>query len=691
MEWDDEAPPGGLDLPRLFAAVARRKRWILMPTLAAFLCGLAFVALVKPRYTATTKVMLENGENYFTRPDKAAPDSGVVYDDMTVESEAEAAASPDVERQAMARLKPEDLAEFSGGGGLLSAFTDHSASPEDRRLVEFGKRVQVYPQMKTRVLLFEYYAHDRARAARGADALAEAYLDSQRLAKDAEAKRAAKWLSDQIDAQRARVADAESQVESLRAQSGLLAGASGLAVPSQQLSEIAGQIATARAAAAAASAKASALRDLVRSGRLDDVASVAGDDSLRRYGETRVALKAQMAELGRTLLPGHPRMKELAGQLAGLDQEIRAAAMKRVHGFEEEARIAGDQVKSLDQAVSAQARTVTSNDADRVKLRELEIDARTASDQLESYLTKYREALARNAVNGAPANGRIIAYALTPAEATFPRPAPTLFLATLAGFLVSLGLVVARILLTDGAPQAATPAAAKREPRLKRESGLPFGIDPLSASAPEAERQARPEQDCTEARDCTKAVECFVDRLAAAGDGDSLPFLVAGEGAAGALPAALVAARRLSRAGPTALLDLGPSPSWLADAFDREADRGPARAGLSDFAEDLAAVAHRDLSTSLDIIPSGASAITPEALAPALEALMDAYDFVVVHAPDWRDPLARSAAGDMAAMLLVTPEEEISAAEARARAAFRGEGMAIKAIGAGSSCRPEAA
>ena len=46
-------------------------------------------------------------------------------------------------------------------------------------------------------------------------------------------------------------------------------------------------------------------------------------------------------------------MKELQGQLAGLEQEIRAAAMKRVHGFEEDARIAASQVKSLQQAVAS--------------------------------------------------------------------------------------------------------------------------------------------------------------------------------------------------------------------------------------------------------------------------------------------------------------------------------------------------
>src|SRR5947209_7530201 len=169
MAMGEEAASQGLDLPRLISAVSAHRRWIIGPTLLAFVCALAFVLVTKPRYTATAKVMLQNGDSYFTRPDKAAPDVAAIIDDMTVLSEAEAAKSPDVERKAMAKLPPEDLSEFSSGGlfSLLSRHADDSA--EDRRLDVFGKRIDVYPQTKTRVLLFEFTSSDRAVAARAAN------------------------------------------------------------------------------------------------------------------------------------------------------------------------------------------------------------------------------------------------------------------------------------------------------------------------------------------------------------------------------------------------------------------------------------------------------------------------------------------------------------------------------------------
>src|SRR5947209_14294545 len=135
MGLGDEAASQSLDLPGLTRAVLTHKRWIVGSTLAAFVCAFAFVAVTKPRYTSTAKVMLANGDSYFTRPDKAAPDAANAIDDMTVASEAEAAKSPDVERKAMAKLSPQELVEFSAGSGISALLGGRSVlSPEEQRL-----------------------------------------------------------------------------------------------------------------------------------------------------------------------------------------------------------------------------------------------------------------------------------------------------------------------------------------------------------------------------------------------------------------------------------------------------------------------------------------------------------------------------------------------------------------------------
>src|ERR1700674_5542561 len=61
-----------VDLGRLVAGIQRRWRWIVWPTLVAMLASTAFVLVASPRYTGVAKVLLEDQESYFTRPDKAS-------------------------------------------------------------------------------------------------------------------------------------------------------------------------------------------------------------------------------------------------------------------------------------------------------------------------------------------------------------------------------------------------------------------------------------------------------------------------------------------------------------------------------------------------------------------------------------------------------------------------------------------
>src|SRR5271163_2304047 len=557
-----------IDLARLLQAVRARRSWIVVPTLAAFVAGLVFVTLVSPRYTAFTKVLLENEENYFTRPDKATLDLAAPYDPEAVQSEAEMIATADLARKAIAKLGLMEKSEFNPAisrnpfSTLLSSLIDgprRASAVEDRVVESFLSHLTVFPIVKSRVLQIEFSSADPALAARGANEVADLFLNEKEEAKKNQATAARDWLSGKIAQLRAKVAEADAKVEAFRSDSGLLDVANGMTAPSQQLAEITTQIASARAAQSAAAAKAQLLREMLRAGRLDAVPDFVKDESLRRYAESRVALKSQIAEESRTLLPGHPRMRELTGQLAGLEQEIRAAAGKAVQGFEDEARLAGAQVSNLEGLIAKQAKAVATSDADQVQLRALELDAKTSREQLESYINKYREASARDADDATPANARVIATAQEPLAPTFPKKAPTVLLATLAGFLLAAGIVVARALLEapgaetyaaramDLAPAMTATAAMAPAPAVPAANAMPEAADERSTEASTAQDDFD-ENEKEERVDPTTALEAIVDRLAESGETtDSLTVLVTGEATKGALALSLTAARRLSK------------------------------------------------------------------------------------------------------------------------------------------------
>ena len=70
-------------------------------------------------------------------------------------------------------------------------------------------------------------------------------------------------------------------------------------------------------------------------------------------------------------------------------------------------------------------------------------------------------------------------------------------------------------------------------------------------------------------------------------------------------------------------------------------------AGEASFAE----VLRRDLSSGLDVIAAGAGAISGDGLDEVLDALAASYEFVVIHASDWRADLAGSPSSETVEIL----------------------------------------
>jgi uncharacterized protein involved in exopolysaccharide biosynthesis len=460
-------------LGQIWRALKRRRRWVILLTLMAFVASLLFVNIVTPRYTGEVKILLESRESFYTRPGQDRPDQPLI-DEQAVASQVQVAMSRDLAREAVRRLNLVGNPEFDplvhGIGpvrrllillGLASNPYDYP--PEERVLEQFQERLLVYGVGRSRVLAIEFRSRDPELAARGANLVADLYLDQQEAAKKDTARSASTWLGPAIDQLRARVAQAEAKVEAFRARTGLLVGGANVTITAQQLSDLNAQLAQARSAQADAQAKARLIRDIIRSGRTAEIPDVANNELIRRLTEQSINLRAQLALETRTLLPQHPRIKELNAQLADLEMQIRAAAERTVRTLENEARIAGSRVETLQAALDAQKKEAVAANESEVQLRALEREARAEREQLESYLSRYREALARDVENASPPDARIVSRAVAPQVPSFPKKLPIVALVTLAALFFSVGAIVARELL-GGYPETLDMPAAVRVP-----------------------------------------------------------------------------------------------------------------------------------------------------------------------------------------------------------------------------------
>lgn len=491
-----------LDLPALWAAIKAKKLWIIGPTLAAL--GLSFVAVnaIPPRYTGQAQLLLQSRDSYYTRPGQSSDSSGQQFDAEGVQSQVQVIMSRDLAREAIKRIGLVGNPEFDSGAGALGALKKvgvllgigaHPAdrSPEERVLEKYYDRLLVFPVGRSRIVAIEFTSQDPALAAKGANEIAAAYLDMEEAAKQDTARSASSWLSTTIEPLRRKLAESEAKVEEFRSRHGLLVGTNNTTITAQQLADLSTQLSTARNQQAESQAKASIIRDAIKAGRTFEIPDVANNELVRRLIEQRVNLRAQIALESRNLLSEHPRIKELNAQLADLEGQIRAAAERAVRTLENEAKIAGQRVESVTAALDGQKKTVSGANDDEVQLRALEREARTQREQLEQYMLRYREALARDAQNATPADARIISRAVEPTAPSFPKKLPTMVVATLATFLVALAAVVSRELLSGGAATPAADAPRRKGPN-RGEPG--FGTRADEEERHEGEAKAPPPQ-----------------------------------------------------------------------------------------------------------------------------------------------------------------------------------------------------
>src|SRR5947209_3500292 len=656
-----------VDLAGLGHTLSRRRWWVIGPTLAAFALAAVAVNVIKPRYTAEARVLLENQESYFTRPEKQTTEQIPLPDAEAVQSQVQLITSRDLARKAIRAIGLQGNPEFdpvANGVGALSRVLillglqkdPTLLTPEERILETYFDRLTVYSPTKTRVLSIEFQSRDPDLAARAANTIADLYLDAQAGAKREAARVAATALANQLADLKVRLADAEARAETFRAKTGLYVGANNTSMTTQQLAEINTQLSTARTAQADAQAKARLIRDMVRQGRIGDVPDVANNELIRRVSEQRVNLRAQIALEARTLLPGHPRMKELHAQLADLESELRKAAEKTIRTLEKDARIAGGRVDNLQQYLEQQKKVAGSQSADEVQMRDYERTVRLLRDQVESDSTRYQEAVARESGKAAPADARIVSRAVAPQLPTYPRKLPIIVFATFAGFVLSMGFLIARELLSGRAyagreafvprtvnavarkEELAAVPASSAEPReaVVNEPEASEPADEVSEAEEETFAQAFKPRDAGPAkpRDTEPSQLVPADVVARLQEthepGRAVRILVTGAGNdSNAQETAIETSRALSHDGRVVLVALAQELPDLHENGGNET-----RLGLTDLLVGQASFAeaiHRDAASSIHFIPAGqASERGLDGFDLVLDALCHTYDFIVL-------------------------------------------------------------
>ncbi|WP_193175406.1 GumC family protein [Oricola nitratireducens] len=695
------AQDADIDIGRLFGAVWRDRLRILGG--AVFLTGLVFVILsfMTPEYSSDARILIESSESVFTRPqgDQGQSPDASLLDREGVASQVEILTSSDLLMQVARELKLDQNSEFDetlsmsslkAGLVALGLIEDPSLVSSEKRILDnIRKRLNVYAIDNSRVIAIGFKSRDKELAAKFPDALAKAYLALESKSQLETTGKAASYLGKEIKDLQESVRKAEAAVANFRASSDLLVGQNNSVLATQQLAEMASELSRVRAARSSAEARADSIKTaLDRGTAIETLPDVVQSPLIGRLREREIQLKAEIADLSTTLLPGHPRIKGLRSQLQDLSRQIRDEARKVLDGVRSEADVARSRETELSADLDKLKAASASANEREVQLRALEREAQSQRALLESYLVRYREAASRDEGNYAPAKARLISRAVVPSEPTFPKMIPLLGASFFVSLLVMMLATLMRELfsgrafvpvagMASSAVERSEPAVvAEAEPAIEmgEEAELPvqpveMPEEPLVAARqdeasvepePEPDTEPESEEDAEAPADNDNyGIPSLTRRLIETGADRAI--VVSPEGDAGAA-ASVGLARALAGEGQRiVLIDL-----TSGGAASKRMLEDPECPGITDLlaaSSSYSDVIYPDFATNAHIIPTGiadpARAMRAmDRLPIILDALASAYDIVIVECgPTNADGLRRLVRdGGQIAISVVDPD-----------------------------------
>ncbi len=449
----EDAAPAEQDFADLWLILWHRRAIVATVTALSVAVVLAYCLLTPRLYTASTQILVDPRDRQVlskgVTPDTLAADGGITQ----VESQVRVLQSDVVLLRAIQSAGLQRDEEFgldrpgplSRGVDELRAFvTGETPTPESadlRALRLLKRRLTVKRADKVFVIDVAVSAETSEKAARIAEAIAEAYLVDQTQARAAVASTASDELKAKLADLRTQVRDAENAVEQYKRTHDIV-GSSGRLVREQQLTDTNNQLVSAQTRLLEARARV----DTIERARANGADGAATNDALQSPNMLQLRAQyalvtRQKADLDAQLGAKHPAIASVDAQVADI-RHLMAAELERI------ARVARTDLQQAEvtergvrRSVEGLSRAAQATGLDYVRLRELErvVDADRAV--YESYLVRSRETGEQAGIN--TVNARIITHAVAPIQKSWP-PTLLLLLAAAGGGL-ALGSATALV------------------------------------------------------------------------------------------------------------------------------------------------------------------------------------------------------------------------------------------------------
>lgn len=451
---------GSLTAERAVAFVRANGRRILALALALFVLGTIVVLIIPTRYAATALVVVDPREQRVTSEQDVLP--GIGQDAAALQSIIEIAKSDGFLRPLIERLNVAADEEISGGETDIS-----------RILEKFRARLDISRRGLTYVIALTFISKRPQQAAYYANAIAEAFVASQRQVRTDATDDAAGWLNSRLKILSDRLRASEDAVAEFKLQHKIVNAGRESTTQQLRVTELSQQVSAARLRTEEAKTRyEQAQRDLKA-----NVDGPIKQDLLSALRAQRSQLNDQIAQKRAVFGDRHPDLVISYSQLTELNRQIEAERKRNIESAKSDFDTLLVQQKSLEEQLKAVEGQMLLDGQASVKLQELQRDADANKNLYEQFLSRFKTTNEQRLLQ--TSQTKVASLAIAPTRPT--RPPLSIILAALAiGSILASTAIVAlynsSAILTprrSARPTEPPPSAAETELNMPVWSRIP--------------------------------------------------------------------------------------------------------------------------------------------------------------------------------------------------------------------------
>ncbi|MCE0493310.1 GumC family protein [Vibrio salinus] len=445
-----------------------KRKWLAIIIFAILVTGITvLIALSMPsKYTATATLLIEAQEK------KAVSIDDVVGIDANqkdyFQTQFEILRSNQIAQAVIDKLGIDDFKEFNPSidseksilqslkeNKFISSFfkseSDQKAGSDEatRQIVLklFKNNLSIDPIIKTQLVNISFTSEDPQLAAKVANAIGVAYIESNLDARLSVTKYASSWITSRLGELRQQLSDSEKALSDFLVKEKLINPTdSGIeALANQQLTSLTTRLAQVRDGRI----RIESAYDALTSGNVTDVASLSAIPAISQHPQVidirNAELEAQndVNELSKRYGPKHDKMIAANAKLKSIEKQAEEITRKLVKGFGKELQATKQQERLLQAEIQKQKAKFQELTVKKSRYDALQREVDTNREILNLFLTRQKETTATS--NYDAANARFTDQALVPQLPSSPKRK----LIVIGAFIASIFLAVTFVFIVD--------------------------------------------------------------------------------------------------------------------------------------------------------------------------------------------------------------------------------------------------